>query len=72
MYCVRHINDNMNLILKGGVYKDRLWKCATATTVVHFERAMDELKGHNRQAHEWLRKIPPKQWSRSHFSCNQL
>ncbi|GKD03457.1 hypothetical protein Tco_1178431, partial [Tanacetum coccineum] len=67
-YCVRHIHDNMNLIYKGGIYKELLWKCATATIVVAFERAMDEFKGYNRMAHDWLRKIPPKHWSRSHFS----
>ncbi|GJS14543.1 hypothetical protein Tco_0409015 [Tanacetum coccineum] len=42
-------------------YKEMLWKYATATTEVHFERAMDEFNGYNRLAHEWLRKIPPKQ-----------
>ncbi|GJV54776.1 hypothetical protein Tco_1455781 [Tanacetum coccineum] len=31
-YCVRHIHDNMNLIYKGGHYKELLWKCVTATT----------------------------------------
>ncbi|GJZ65817.1 hypothetical protein Tco_0622513 [Tanacetum coccineum] len=56
-YCVRHIHDNMNLIYKGGNYKELLWKCATATTVVAFERAIDEFKGYNRMAHNWLRKI---------------
>ncbi|GJR99326.1 putative reverse transcriptase domain-containing protein [Tanacetum coccineum] len=54
-----------NRLTKGGHYKELLWKCATATTEVHFERAMDEFKGYNRLAHEWLRKIPPKHWSRS-------
>nr|GEU91040.1 hypothetical protein [Tanacetum cinerariifolium] len=66
-YCVRHIHDNMNLIFKGSQYKELLWKCATTTTKVHFERANDEFKGYNRMAHEWLRKIPPKYWSKSHF-----
>ncbi|GKB23654.1 mutator type transposase [Tanacetum coccineum] len=45
IYCVRHIHDNMNLIYKGGQYKELLWKCATATTEAPFERAMDEFKG---------------------------
>ncbi|GJZ03583.1 ribonuclease H-like domain-containing protein [Tanacetum coccineum] len=44
-YCVRHIHDNMNLIYKGGHYKELIWKCATATTEVHFERGMDEFIG---------------------------
>ncbi|GKA51151.1 transposase, MuDR [Tanacetum coccineum] len=51
-YCVRHIHDNMNLIYKGGQYKELLWKCATATTEVHFERAMDEFKGQLLQARD--------------------
>nr|GEX34955.1 hypothetical protein [Tanacetum cinerariifolium] len=29
-YYVRNIHDNMNLIYKGGHYKELLWKCATA------------------------------------------
>nr|GEW02007.1 hypothetical protein [Tanacetum cinerariifolium] len=59
-YCIRHIHDNMNLIYKGGQYKELRWKCVTATTEAYFKRAMDEFKGYNRLAHEWLRKIPPK------------
>ncbi|GKE49522.1 mutator type transposase [Tanacetum coccineum] len=54
-----------------GHYKELLWKCATATTEVHFKRAMDEFKGYNRLAHEWLRKISPKHWSRSQFSSGR-
>ncbi|GKC28287.1 hypothetical protein Tco_1035581 [Tanacetum coccineum] len=68
IYYVRHIHDNMNMIYKGGHYKELLWKCATTTTKVHFERAMDEFKGYNRLTHEWLRKIHPKHWIRSQFS----
>ncbi|GKB49372.1 hypothetical protein Tco_0900125 [Tanacetum coccineum] len=49
-YYVRHIHDNMDLIYKGGQYKELLWKCATATTEVHFEREIDEFKGYNRLA----------------------
>nr|GEZ47664.1 hypothetical protein [Tanacetum cinerariifolium] len=60
MYCVRYIHDNMNLVYEGGHYKELMWKCVTATTVVAFEIAMDEFKWCNRMAHEWLRKIPPK------------
>ncbi|GJV00343.1 transposase, MuDR [Tanacetum coccineum] len=45
-YCIRHIHDNMNLIYKGGQYKEILWKYATATTEVHFERVMDEFNGY--------------------------
>ncbi|GJV15022.1 transposase, MuDR [Tanacetum coccineum] len=46
-YCIRNIHDNINLIYKGDQYKEMLWKYATATTEVHFERAMDEFNGAN-------------------------
>ncbi|GKE82491.1 hypothetical protein Tco_1552491 [Tanacetum coccineum] len=29
---------------------------------------MEEMKNHNIEAYEWLRKIPPQHWARSHFS----
>ncbi|GJU53821.1 hypothetical protein Tco_1227535 [Tanacetum coccineum] len=40
-FCVRHINENMNLTWKGGDYKEMLWRCATSTTIVKFEKHMD-------------------------------
>ncbi|GJV65365.1 hypothetical protein Tco_1476193 [Tanacetum coccineum] len=67
-FCVRHINENMNITWKGGDYKEMLWKCATSTTVVRFEKNMAELKNYNKKAHEWLSKIPPEHWSRAYFS----
>ena len=67
-FCVRHINDNLNLLWKGGRFKDVLWKAATATTKVEFTNVMNELKSHHSQAYEWLNKINPEHWSRSHFS----
>nr|GEW35537.1 hypothetical protein [Tanacetum cinerariifolium] len=53
---------------KGGVSKDLLWRAATSTTTVYFDKAMDELKAYNIKAYKWLKKIPAKNWSRSHFS----
>ncbi|GKD04224.1 ribonuclease H-like domain-containing protein [Tanacetum coccineum] len=35
-FCVRHINENMNITWKGGDYKEMSWKCATSTTVVRY------------------------------------
>ncbi|GJV88076.1 mutator type transposase [Tanacetum coccineum] len=43
-------------------------RCATSTTVKRFENHMDKLKDFNKEAYEWLKKIPPQHWSRSHFS----
>ncbi|GJW53797.1 hypothetical protein Tco_0097882 [Tanacetum coccineum] len=59
-YCVRHMHENMNLTWKGSEYKEMLWNCATACTIVDFNRHMDTLKGFNKKAYEWLRKIAPK------------
>ncbi|GJZ80478.1 mutator type transposase [Tanacetum coccineum] len=67
-YCARHINKNMNLTWKGGDYKEMLWKCATSTTVVKFQKHMQELKDYNKKAFEWLNKILAKHWSRAYFS----
>ncbi|KAL4555658.1 hypothetical protein LXL04_038285 [Taraxacum kok-saghyz] len=49
-------------------YKDHLWKCSAATTVPEFEKCMTELSHFDREAFEWLKKIPPQHWARSHFS----
>ncbi|GKC22288.1 FAR1-related sequence 10 [Tanacetum coccineum] len=71
-FYVRRINENMNITWKGGDYKEMLWKCATSTTVVRFEKNMAELKNYNKKDHEWLSKIPPEHWSRAYFSENLL
>lgn len=67
-FCLKHIHENMKLKWSGKAFKDLLWKCVTATTVPHFTHAMDELKAFNKEAYEWMCKIPPHHWSRSHFS----
>ncbi|GJX76815.1 mutator type transposase [Tanacetum coccineum] len=68
-YCVRHIYENMNLILgKESEYKEMLWKCASSTTTVLFEKNMQELKDFNKKAYEWLKQIPAEHWSRAYFS----
>ena len=53
---------------RGEQYKLLLWKCASATTVPKFERAMEQLKKLSQEAYDWLKKIPPQHWTRSHFS----
>lgn len=67
-FCVRHIHENMKLRWRGEAYKTMLWKCATACTTQEFEKSMDDLKKFNNEAYLWLAKMPPKHWSRSHFS----
>ncbi|XP_023736135.1 uncharacterized protein LOC111884038 [Lactuca sativa] len=53
---------------KGKDLSDQLWECGRATTVNHFNRAMDELKKINEEAHAWVCKIPVNTWAKSHFS----
>ncbi|GKC34882.1 hypothetical protein Tco_1047266 [Tanacetum coccineum] len=52
----------------GQAYKELLWRCASVTTVPYFDKAMQDLKDFNKECFEWLAKIPPHSWSRSHFS----
>ncbi|KAK1423947.1 hypothetical protein QVD17_19258 [Tagetes erecta] len=67
-YCLRHIHENMKLNFKGLAYKEFIWKLASATTEIKFYKIMEDLKKFNNEAAIWLSKIPPKHWSRSHFS----
>ncbi|KAJ9548086.1 hypothetical protein OSB04_020629 [Centaurea solstitialis] len=67
-FCLRHIHENMKKTWKGKEYKDLLWKTATATTVNQFGRCMNQMRTLNREAHDWLKEIPPHTWSRSHFT----
>lgn len=67
-YCLRHIHENMKLRWRGKEYKDVLWKCATTCNMQEFRKAMDELKKLNNDTFEWLNKIPPQHWARSHFT----
>ncbi|KAK1424740.1 hypothetical protein QVD17_20078 [Tagetes erecta] len=67
-FCLRHIHENMKQKFRGKAYKDMLWKLATSSTVEYFEMNMEELKKFNADAQLWLSEIPPKHWSKSHFS----
>ncbi|GJZ18808.1 mutator type transposase [Tanacetum coccineum] len=68
-YCLKHIYDNMKLQWRGQLFKDLLWRCATATTMTHFNRLMEELKQTNKDVYDWLKDILPHHWARSHFSA---
>ncbi|KAL4577821.1 hypothetical protein LXL04_013935 [Taraxacum kok-saghyz] len=67
-YCVKHIHENMKLQWRGKVYNDLLWNCAKSTCVNHFNQAMEKVKNLNSETYDWLKKIPPQHWTRSHFS----
>ncbi|KAK8681766.1 hypothetical protein V6N13_054168 [Hibiscus sabdariffa] len=74
--CVRHLYNNFKELHKGKALKDVVWKAARATYSREFEAAMDQLKALSVPAYEWIKKINPAQWSRSHFStrskCDML
>ncbi|XP_023762311.3 uncharacterized protein LOC111910716 [Lactuca sativa] len=67
-FCIRHIYQNMRIRFKTTEYKEYFWRCATATTIPEFEAVMVELKNYDIEAYQWLLKIPPHHWARSHFS----
>nr|GEV39686.1 hypothetical protein [Tanacetum cinerariifolium] len=61
------LHPNSNFTFTGDSQKDLLWRSASATSVKEFEKCMLKLKKMNPKAHEWLNKIPPEHWARSHF-----
>lgn len=67
-FCIRHIYDNMKSVWRAAAYKKLFWTCATRTTVVEFENAMEEMKALDSGCYEWLKLIPPQHWTRSHFT----
>ena len=68
--CVRHLYANFrdNGGHKGVALKDKLWAAASAYTEEEFRRHMEELKGLNEDAYEFLNKVDPSMWSRAWFN----
>ncbi|KAI3809438.1 hypothetical protein L1987_25411 [Smallanthus sonchifolius] len=67
-FCLRHVHENMKFKWSGHLFKNLLWKCATATTIPQFEKAMTDVRIQDQDLHDWLQKIPPKHWSKAYFS----
>nr|KAJ0212532.1 hypothetical protein LSAT_V11C400171720 [Lactuca sativa] len=67
-YCLRHIYENMRKVWKTMENNEHLWNCAKATTIHEFETLMREFRSYDVEAYEWLMKIHPHHWARSHFS----
>ncbi|KAL4587996.1 hypothetical protein LXL04_000874 [Taraxacum kok-saghyz] len=66
--CLKHIHENMRRFWSDTEYRNLLWDSATTTTTPHFDNAMELFRQFDVEAYEWLKKIPPEQWSLSHFS----
>nr|GEW99200.1 transposase, mutator type [Tanacetum cinerariifolium] len=58
----------VNSSMKGNQFKELVWKCAAATIVPYFDKQIGKLKNLDEGAYEYLQKIPPQHWSRSHVS----
>ncbi|KAK8595240.1 hypothetical protein V6N13_123120 [Hibiscus sabdariffa] len=68
--CVRHMYMNFKLKFTGKALKDALWKAARATYMREYEVALAEMNALSTKAHDWLVQKNPRNWSKSHFSCN--
>ncbi|XP_039145858.1 uncharacterized protein LOC120283285 [Dioscorea cayenensis subsp. rotundata] len=66
-YCVTYIHTNFKKTFRGKALKDQLWACARASYYSAFEREMEILKVMSIEAYEYMKKIEPKHWSKSHF-----
>lgn len=59
---------------------EKFWACAKATHLSSFQEAMKSMRDVDVAAYDWLAKIHPRYWSRSHFNdrvkcdmvCNNL
>ena len=60
--------QNFNQKFKGKEMKDMFWAAASAGNEKEWKVAMIELEKANKEAAEWLSRIPPTLWSRSHFT----
>ncbi|KAL9684882.1 hypothetical protein QQ045_022324 [Rhodiola kirilowii] len=69
-FCVRHLYANFRKVFKGKQLKDGMWACARAatSTVAQFHKAMENVKGLDKDAYTYLSKIDPAAWSRHGFS----
>ena len=59
------MGQNFNVLFKGDVLKDQLWKIARSNTLVRWEAAMQEMKEINEDAYKWLEELPPNTWVRT-------
>ncbi|XP_073015717.1 uncharacterized protein [Primulina eburnea] len=73
-FCVRHLYQNFARKHPGLELKRMLWAAASTTNKNEFAMWMKRIEAANRKTSpdhettaEWLNKIPPAHWARSHF-----
>ncbi|XP_076959322.1 uncharacterized protein LOC143635351 [Bidens hawaiensis] len=64
-FCLRHIQENMKSRWRGKLFKNLLTRCAFATLIPFFEKAMKAVYNEDESLHDWLKQIPPKHWRRA-------
>ncbi|KAL0355292.1 UNVERIFIED_CONTAM: hypothetical protein Sradi_3976100 [Sesamum radiatum] len=65
-FCLRHICSNFNMKYKNIQLKDLCWRAGAKQNVHKFERIMEEIRGLNEEAFDWLQMIDKGQWTLSH------
>jgi len=67
-FCVRHLYSNFQQHFKGEILKNQLWICARSTTIMEWNNNMEHMKTLNKDAYDWLEKMPPNTWVKAFFS----
>ncbi|KAK9998276.1 hypothetical protein SO802_017879 [Lithocarpus litseifolius] len=70
--CCRHLYNNLRKNHPGVLIRELFWKVAKATYKAEFDRLMDELKGIDEDAHNWLEDHSATIWARHMFSEDGL
>ncbi|KAL0379000.1 UNVERIFIED_CONTAM: hypothetical protein Sradi_3205500 [Sesamum radiatum] len=65
-FYLRHICSNFNTKYKNIQLKDLCWRAGVEHNIYKFERIMEEIRGLNEEAFDWLQRIDKAQWTLSH------
>lgn len=76
-FCLRHMYQNFKKKFSSLELKDLFWKAATTGNKNEFNSVMNKMARVDPKvddaletAHEWLLKVPPVHWARSHFTSH--
>ncbi|KAL0302216.1 UNVERIFIED_CONTAM: hypothetical protein Sangu_3112500 [Sesamum angustifolium] len=71
-FCLRHICSNFNKKFNNIQLKDLCWRAGAEQNVRKFDRILEEIRGLNEEAFNWLQRIDKAQWTLSHDGgCEQ-
>ncbi|KAH0705849.1 hypothetical protein KY285_010378 [Solanum tuberosum] len=65
-FCLRHLKSNFQSQFPNRDLSNLMWRAATAHQVRKFEALMWEIQEENREAYEYLMRIPLNKWTVSH------